>query len=223
MAIDAAIQVFRRDLARSFRQRSQLAQPLLFFVLVVNLFPIAIGPDPALLSRLGPAIVWVAVLLASTLSLEGVFRYDYEDGSLEQLVLSRHPLPLLVGAKLLAHWLTGAAPLILLSLPVAALLGVSPPARLALLGALLLGTPVLSLVGATASALTVGLRGGALLLALLILPLYIPVLIFGASATGNAALELSCAAELYFLAGLAVLAATLTPYATAAALRIRLG
>lgn len=219
----AARVVLKREFARVLRRRSQLVLPLLFYVIVVNLFPMAIGPDAPALARFAPAIVWVAVLLATTLTLDDIFRSDFEDGSLEQLVLSVQPLPLLLAAKVLAHWVTSAAPLILMSVPLALMLGANGATTFALITALLLGTPVLSLVGTVASALTVGLRGGAVLLALIILPLYIPVMIFGTAAARNASLGLPVAAELYFLAGLAVLALTLAPGAAAAALRVRLG
>ena len=167
-------------------------------------------------------MVWVAALLASALSLESLFRADYADGSLEVLVVGGASLPLLGLGKATAHWLLSGLPVLLLSIP----LGLALELRPALLGTLLttlaLGSVCMSLIGAAISALTVGLRGGGLLLAMLILPLYIPVLIFGASATANAALGLPVAGELYFLAGLVVLALTLTPWATAAALRIRM-
>lgn len=215
--------VLARELTRMLRRRAQIVHPLMFFLIVVSLFPIAIGPDPVTLARIGPAMVWVAVVLSSTLTMDGIFRDDFDDGSLEQLVLSPAPLPLLVLAKAAAHWLLSAAPLVAMSVPLALMVGLDGRTVLALVLTLLLGTPVLSLVGAVGSALTVGLRSGALLLALIILPLYIPLLIFGTAATHNAALGLPIEAELYFLAGLAVLAATLAPLAAAAALRIRLG
>ncbi len=222
-ALIAARAVFVRELSRSLRRRGQLVQPLIFFALVASLFPFALGPDPTTLARLAPGIVWVSVLLATTLSLDEIFRADYEDGSLELFALSPHPLPLLVLMKWLAHWLLTAWPLIVCALPLGGLLGLAPGPCAVLALTLALGTPVLGLIGGLASALTVGLRGGALLLALLTLPLYIPILIFGAAAAQHAALGLSAVAELYFLAGLAMLALTLAPFGTAAALRARLG
>ena len=220
LAIIAA--VVRRELLRAVRNPAEALYPLLFFVLCVLLFPFALGPDSALLSRVAAGVVWVAALLASALSLEALFRSDYADGTLEVLVVGGASLPLLGLGKALAHWLLSGLPVLLLSVP----LGLSLALARALLGTLVttlaLGSVCMSLIGATISALTVGLRGGGLLLAMLILPLYIPVIIFGASATANAALRLPVAGELYFLAGLVVLALTLTPWATAAALRIRM-
>ena len=195
---------------------------VLFFALCVLMFPFALGTDSALLSRVAAGVVWVAALLSSALSLESLFRADYADGTLEVLVVGGASLPLLGLGKAAAHWLLSGLPVLLLSIP----LGLSLELKPALLGVLLttlaLGSVCMSLIGAAISALTVGLRGGGLLLSMLILPLYIPVLIFGASATANAALGLPVTGELYFLAGLVVLALTLTPWATAAALRIRM-
>ena len=220
LAIIAA--VVHREWLRAVRNQAEALYPLLFFVLCVLLFPFALGPDSALLSRVAAGVVWVAALLASALSLEALFRSDYADGTLEVLVVGGASLPLLGLGKALAHWLLSGLPVLLLSVP----LGLSLALARALLGTLVttlaLGSVCMSLIGATISALTVGLRGGGLLLAMLILPLYIPVIIFGASATANAALGLPVAGELYFLAGLVVLALTLTPWATAAALRIRM-
>ena len=219
----AARAVLLREFLRLGRKRGQLVQPLLFFLLVAVLFPFAVGTDATLINRLGPAVVWVAVLLATTLSLDEIFRSDFDDGSLEQLVLSVYPLPLLVAMKSLAHWLTSIAPLILLALATTLLFDIDQTQRGNLATSLLLGTPVFSLVGAVGSALTVGLRGSAMLLALIMLPLYIPILIFGAAAVANAGLGLPTSAEHYFLAGLALMSLTLAPFATAAALRARLG
>ncbi|MEN9726060.1 MAG: hypothetical protein RL434_426, partial [Pseudomonadota bacterium] len=193
-----------------------------FFTLVSALFPFALGSEGALLQRVGPAIVWVCLLLATTLGLEDIFRADWEDGSLEQLALATLPLPLTCAAKAFAHWVACLLPLIAMAALSALAYGVGAAERNALLWSLVLGTPVFSLVGSIGSALTVGLRGGALLLALLILPLYIPVLIFGAGAVRNATLSAATGSEYFFLAGLSVLAATLAPFATAAGLRARL-
>ncbi len=214
--------VLIKDCRRLLRRRGQLIQPLLFFTLVSALFPFALGNEDTLLQRVGPAIVWVCLLLATTLGLEDIFRADWEDGSLEQLALATLPLPLTCAAKAFAHWFACLLPLIGMAALSAVAYGVGPAERSALLWSLLLGTPVFSLVGSIGSALTIGLRGGALLLALLILPLYIPVLIFGAGATRNAALALPVGGELHFLAGLSVLAVTLAPFAAAASLRARL-
>ena len=222
-ALAAARSVLARDLRRARRRPGDLAQPLIFFAVVVFLFPIAIGPQSELLRSLLPAMLWVAALLALVITLPDVFAADYADGSLEQLILSPQPLALLVLAKVAAQWLTGALPLIGMSAALGAVLGLEAAVWRAVMLGLLLGTPVLSLVGGLASALAVGLRGGPLLLALLTLPLYIPVLIFGTSAARNAGLRLAVEAEMLFLAGLSVLALTLTPFAIAAALRARMG
>ena len=214
--------VVRRELLRAVRNQAEALHPLLFFALCILMFPFALGTDTALLSRIAAGVVWVAALLASVLSLESLFRADYADGSLEVLVVGGAPLPLLGLGKAAAHWLLAGLPLLLLSIPLGLALQLPPALLGTLLSTLALGSVCMSLIGTAISALTVGLRGGGLLLAMLILPLYIPVLIFGASATANAALGLPVAGELYFLAGLVVLALTLTPWATAAALRIRM-
>ena len=221
-AITAISAVLLKDCRRLLRRRGQLIQPLLFFTLVSALFPFALGTEDALLQRVGPSIVWVCLLLATTLGLEDIFRADWEDGSLEQLALATLPLPLTCAVKAFAHWIACLLPLIAMAALSSGAYGIAAAERGALLWSLLLGTPVFSLVGSIGSALTIGLRGGALLLALLILPLYIPVLIFGAGATRNAALALPIGGELHFLAGLSVLAATLAPFAAAASLRARL-
>ncbi len=217
-----ALAILRRECLRLLRRSSQLVQPLIFFSLIAILFPFALGQQTELLRQTGPAAVWLSVLLATTLSLEDIFRSDFEDGSLEQCIITLDALPLACAMKSLAHWLTCLVPLIGMALLMSFVYDLTPDARRALISALLLGTPVFSLVGTVASALTVGVRGGALLMALLILPLYIPVLIFGASAVHHATLGLPTLGEHYFLAGLAVLAATLAPFATAAGLRARL-
>ena len=214
--------VVRRELLRAVRNQAEALHPLLFFALCILMFPFALGTDTALLSRIAAGVVWVAALLASALSLESLFRADYVDGTLEVLVVGGAPLPLLGLGKAAAHWLLSGLPVLLLSVPFGLALQLQPALLGTLLCTLALGSVCMSLIGTAISALTVGLRGGGLLLAMLILPLYIPVLIFGASATANAALGLPVAGELYFLAGLVVLALTLTPWATAAALRIRM-
>ena len=214
--------VLRREFTRAVRNQAEALHPLLFFALVVMMFPFALGTDSALLSRVAAGVVWVAALLSSALSLEPLFRSDYADGTLEVLVAGGAPLPLLGLGKALAHWLLSGLPVLLLAVPAGLALEVPGPVLGVLLATLALGSVVMSLLGAAISALTVGLRGGGLLLAMLILPLYIPVLIFGASATANAALGLPAAGEIYFLAGLVVLALTLAPWATAAALKIRM-
>ncbi len=212
--------LLRRDLTLAYRRRSEMINPLLFFVLVTALFPLGIGADPELLRNIGPGIIWVAALLASLLSLETVFRSDFDDGSLEQLLLSPHPLSVLMIAKVLAHWLITGLPLLVVAPLLAVLLNLSGDATATLLITLALGTPVLSLIGAIGVALTVGLRKGGTILSLLVLPLYVPVLIFAASAVANSDAGLPVNAHLSLLAALLVLSISLSPAATAASLRI---
>lgn len=209
-----------RDLRLAWRRRGDLLLPMLFFLLVASLFPLAVGAEPARLQSLAPGIVWVAALLAALLALETLFRDDFADGSLDQLLLCTGSLSALVGAKVLAHWLVSALPLLLLA-PLLALLFQLPATALsALIVSLLLGTPVLSLLGAVCVALTVGLRRGGFLLTLLVLPLYVPVLIFASGSVATAAAGASPVAQMYFLAALLMGTATLAPFAIAAALRI---
>lgn len=215
--------LLRRDLLLAFRHRGEMANPLMFFVLVVSLFPLALGPDSRTLQPLAPGIIWVAALLASLLSLEGMFRSDFDDGALELMLLSPQPAPLLVLAKVIAHWLVTGLPLIALAPLLGVLLHLPAQAMPALLITLLLGTPVLSLVGAIGVALTVSIRRGGLLLSLLILPLYVPVLIFAAGAVGDAAHGLQVGAHFMILGAMLVLALSLAPIATGAALRISIG
>jgi heme exporter protein B len=218
--LNAFIGVLRRDLQLSFRRRNELLNPILFFILVVSLFPLGIGPGPKLLAELAPGVIWVAALLATLLSMERLFRSDFEDGALEQLLLSPYPLTLLVLAKVLAHWLVAGMPLILVS-PLLGVLLYLPGKALGVLPlSLLLGTPVLSLIGAIGVALTVGLRRGGVLLTLLILPLYVPVLIFGTAAVAAATADLPVSGQLALLGAMLMLALTLAPFATAAGLRI---
>ncbi|EPM44739.1 heme exporter protein CcmB [Pseudomonas syringae] len=205
------------------RRPAELANPLVFFALVIALFPLAIGPDTQLLQALSPGLVWVAALLAVLLSLDGLFRGDFEDGSLEQWVLSPHPLALLVLVKVLAHWVFSGLALVLLSPLLALMLGLPVQCLPVLMLSLLLGTPVLSLLGAVGAALTVGLKRGGVLLALLILPLYIPVLILGSAALQAALQGMPATGYLLWLGSLTVLAITLTPFAIAAGLKISVG
>jgi len=206
----------------AFRRWSDLAMPLVFFVIVCTLFPLAIGQDKELLRAVGPGAIWVAALLATLLSLNTLFREDWEDGTLEQLALSEHPLSLLLLGKTLAHWVVAELPLVLLA-PLLALGFDIPAAGLqALLLTLLVGTPTLSLLGAVGAALTAGLRRASGLLAVLILPLTIPVLIFGARSVDLAVSGQSIEGPLFLLGGITVLALTLSPFATAAAARVSL-
>ncbi|MCH8976315.1 MAG: heme exporter protein CcmB [Proteobacteria bacterium] len=214
--------IFLRDIILASRYRAELANPLIFFIMVIVLFPFAFGSDPELLRRVTAGMIWITALLASSLSLEGIFRSDYDDGSAEQMVLSGCPLTLLVAAKITAHWCLTGLPLIIIAMLTAYLLSLSTQALQALFLTLLLGTPVLSLIGAIAVALTVGLRSGGMLLSLIILPLYMPILIFSMLAVENAMVDLPVNAELYFLSGMLVLSVTLAPIATAYSLRIRM-
>jgi heme exporter protein B len=213
--------ILQRDLTLAFRNKAEFINPLMFFVIVIILFPLAIGSDSSLLKQLMSGIIWITALLATCLSLESIFRSDFEDGSIEQLTLARYPLTLLVAAKITAHWIVFGIPLIITALLVGTVLSLSSQTMFALFITLLLGTPVLSLIGAITVALTIGLRGG-MLLSLLILPLYMPILIFSMLAVQNASSGQSISAEIYFLSGILVLALTLAPITTAAALRIRL-
>jgi heme exporter protein B len=214
--------VLERDLRLAFRRRGELAQPLVFFAAVATLFPLALGPEQALLARIAPGILWVAALLAALLPLERMFRPDYEDGTLEQMLLAPHPASVLVLAKVTAHWLVTGVPVLLLAPLIALFLQLPMHALPVLLATLALGTPVLSLIGAIGVALTVGLRGGGPLLAHLLLPLYVPVLIFAAGAVDRAVAELPVAGPVYMLGAGLLLALALAPMAIAAALRISL-
>ncbi|WP_407291361.1 heme exporter protein CcmB [Stutzerimonas zhaodongensis] len=219
--------VFTLLLAREsrllFRRPAELANPLVFFAIVIALFPLAVGPESQLLQTISPGLIWVAALLAVLLSLDGLFRSDFEDGSLEQWVVSPHPLALLVLAKVLAHWMFSGLALVLLAPLLGLMLGMPVSVLPVLLMSLLLGTPVLSLLGAVGAALTVGLKRGGLLLALLILPLYIPVLILGSGALQAALQGLPALGYLLWLSSLTALAVTLTPFAIAAGLKISVG
>jgi len=216
----ACTALLRRDLVLVWRRRGDALTPLLFALIVVALFPLAIGAQADTLRHVAAGIVFVATLLAGLLALDTLFRGDYEDGSLEQLVLSPHPLSLLLACKIAVHWLTTALPLIAISPLLGELLYLDPALRTLLPLALLLTTPLLSLIGAVCVALTVGMQRSGMLLALLVLPLYVPVLIFGAGACNAAQMGLPFLAPLLWLAAGLVLALVLAPLACAAALRI---
>ena len=204
------------------RKRAEILNPLWFFLIVITLFPLVIGPDPALLSRIAPGVAWVAALLSALLSFERLFRDDFIDGSLEQLMLNAQSLPMTALAKVIAHWLLTGLPLILLSPIAALLLSLEINIWWALVLTLLLGTPVLSSIGAIGVALTVGLRKGGVLLSLLVVPLFIPVLIFASSVLEAASLNMTYGGQLAILGAMMVSAITLSPFAIAAALRISL-
>lgn len=213
----------RREFTLLCRRPGELVNPLVFFAIVIALFPLAVGPQMQLLQTLSPGLIWMAALLAVLLSLDGLFRSDYEDGSLEQWAVSPRSMPLLALAKVLAHWgFTGFA-LVLMAPLVALMLGLPGRCMPVLLVSLLLGTPILSLVGAIGAALTVGLKRGSVLLALLILPLYIPVLILGTGALQASLQGLPVAGYLLWLGSLLMLTITLAPFAIAAGLSISVG
>ncbi len=212
--------VLRRDLTLAWRRRGDVLTPLIFLLIVCTLFPLGLGDDPELLAIIAPAVVWVGALLASLLSLEQMFKSDFDDGSVEQLLLSDHALPKLTLAKALAHWLVTGLPMVLIGPILAVGLQIPTAALPTLLFALLLGTPTLSLLGGIGVALSAGLRRGGMFLSLLVLPFYVPVLIFAAAATSAAAHGLPATTQLKLLAALLVLAITLSPFAIAAALRI---
>ena len=214
--------LFSRDLRLTLRRRSDTLAAVVFFVIVASLFPLGVGPEPALLRTMGPGVVWVAALLAAMISLGRLFTEDHQDGTLEQLLLSAYPLPMLLLAKIAAHWL-GSGLLLALIAPLMALqFGLSAHATGVLVLTLLLGTPVLSLVGAIGAALTVGVRGAGVLISLIVLPLTIPVLIFGAGAVDASSAGIGVGGHLSLLGALLVASLVLAPWATAAALRIGL-
>jgi heme exporter protein B len=220
--VAACVALLRRDVMLTWRRRGDALNPLLFAIIVVSLFPFALGPQADVLARIAAGTIFVAVLLAMLLSLDALFRSDLEDGSLEQLVLSPHPLSLLIACKILVHWLTTALPLIAVAPLLAELLQLPASVLPVLLTALALATPLLSLVGAVCVALTVGMRRSGMLLTLLVLPLIVPALIFGAGACNAAQAGFAFTAPLLWLGAWLALALVLAPLAAAAALKISL-
>ena len=214
------LRLIGRELTLAVRGGIGSLMAVVFFVIAVTLFPLGIGPELGLLSRIAPGAVWIAALLAALLSLDRLFVADHEDGSLEQLMLGTLPLEFVVLAKTAAHWLTTGLPLAAAAPILALLLNMSTDGLVILIVSLLLGTPILSLIGAVGAALTVGLRRGGALIALLVLPLYVPVLIFGVGAVEGAVLDVGVHANLSILAGGLVGALVLGPLAAAAALRM---
>ncbi|AIS55507.2 heme exporter protein CcmB [Vibrio coralliilyticus] len=212
--------IIRRELLIAFRRQADIFNPLWFFIIVITLFPLSIGPEPNLLARIAAGIVWVAALLSALLSLERLFRDDFQDGSLEQMMLMPVPLPIVVISKVIAHWVLTGLPLILISPLLAILLSLDMNSWLAVVTTLLIGTPTLSFIGAIGVALTVGLQKGGVLLSLLVLPLYIPVLIFATSAIDAASLGMAYNGQLAILGAMLMGAMTLTPFAISAALRV---
>ena len=214
--------VLKREVSLGLRQKGEVLTPLVFFVVIASLFPLGVGAETNLLLRMAPGVLWVSALLAAMLSLQRMFATDHADGSLEQMVLSGTPLGLLVLAKALAHFLLSGLPLVLVAPVLGLQFGLDGRALGILMLSLLLGTPTLSLIGSIGAALTLGVRGAGVLLSLLILPLYIPVLIFGAGAVEADAAGLGIGGHLSLLAALLVLSLFFSPLATAAALRISL-
>ncbi len=214
--------VVARDLLIAARRRSDVLTTFFFFVIVVSLFPLGVGPAPDTLREIAPGVVWVAALLAAMLSLARMFGADYADGTLEQLVLTPQPLTLLVLSKVLAHWLTTGLPLVLMAPLMGLQFDLPGDALVTMMVSLLIGTPALSLVGAVGAALTLGVRGGGALTAVLVLPLYVPVLVFGAGAVTASATGMGVAGHLSLLGAMSLAALVFAPWATAMALRISL-
>ncbi|MDZ4730331.1 MAG: heme exporter protein CcmB [Xanthomonadales bacterium] len=214
--------LLRRDLSLALRRRDELLLPLFFMMVTVSLFPLGIGPSSDLLARIAPGVIWIAALLATVVSLDSLFRADYEDGSLEQFMVSGQPLPLLVLAKVLAHWLIAGLPVVLLSPLLALWLNLDVQAWWVMMASLALGTPILSLIGAIGVGLTIGLRRGGQLLSLLVFPLYVPVLIIATAAIMAVLDGLPYVPFLGLLLAGLLTSLTLAPFAAAAALKISL-
>ncbi|MCG6933012.1 MAG: heme exporter protein CcmB [Gallionella sp.] len=218
--LDLLLLVIRRDLVLAMRRRADVLTTLIFFVMVVSLFPMGVGPEMDMLRKMAAGVLWVAALLASMLSLGRLFSADYLDGTLEQMMLAPQSLSVLVLGKMVAHWMSSGLPLVLMAPVLGLQFDMSIKALGVLMVTLLLGTPVLSMIGAIGAALTLGLRGGGVLLSLLVLPLCIPVLIFGTGAVGAVTAGLSFAPHLSLLGAVLILAVVFTPWVTAQALRI---
>ncbi len=214
------MRVFKRDMKLAVRSAGQWLNPLLFFVIVVTLFPLGIGPGPAMLATIAPGVLWVSALLAMMLSLDALFANDFRDGTLEQMVLSGHPLTVMVLGKVMAHWVISGLPLVLLSPLLGLLMQLPEEAYLTLLASLFLGTLSLSFIGAIGAALIVSLNQGGVLLSLLVLPLTVPVLIFGSGAVAAAGMGLETSAHLSMLMAIVFLSVSLSPLAIAGALRV---
>ncbi|BFT29418.1 heme exporter protein CcmB [Alteromonas sp. D210916BOD_24] len=212
--------IFKRDMHLAFKQRAELIQPLMFLTMVVTLFPLGVSPSPDTLQRIGPGVIWIAAILSSLMAMERLFRDDFQDGSLEQYMLSGMPLPAISAVKVAAHWLVSFVPLLLLSPLLALFLNLTFDMYIALILTLLVGTPLLSLIGAIAVGLTVGLHKGGVLLALLLIPVFIPLLIFATSAVDSAALQLPYHPQLAIIAAMLLLAAALAPFAIAYSLKV---
>lgn len=220
--MNAFAAVYARDLRLALRRRVEALLPVVFFVVAVSLFPVGVGPEPQTLRVIAAGVVWVCALLASMLSVANLYALDHADGSLEQMLLSGHPPTLIAAAKAAAHWTITGAPLVIAAPVIGLLLDMSPPALATLMAALLLGTPILSLLGGVGAALTLGLRSAGVLLILLILPLTIPALIFGSGAVGAVDSGISASGHFSLLGALLIFTALVAPLATAVALRIAL-
>ena len=220
--LSTVFSLIARDLRLSLRRQADIASVLFFFIIVVSLFPLGVGPEPVLLRKLAPGVLWVAALLATMLSLPRLFADDHRDGTLEQLALAPQPLGLIVLGKVIAHWLVSGLPLTLLAPVLGLQFDLSTEALWMLTVSLLIGTPALSGIGAIGAALTLGVRGGGVLLSLLVLPLYIPVLIFGAGAVDATVAGVGAQAHLSLLGALTLGGVFFAPWPTAAALRIAL-
>ena len=216
----ALLAIIRRDLLLVMRRKSEVLTVLFFFVVVTSLFPLGIGADAALLRKIAPGVLWVAALLSTLLGLHRMFATDYQDGSLEQLVLSPQPLALFITGKIIAHWIVCGLPLVLLAPIIGIQFDLDAGSLYVLMGTLLLGTPVLSLLGSIGAALTLGVRGGSVLLSLLILPLFIPVLIFGAGAVYAHSVGLDASGHFSLLGALLILALAFIPWVSTAAVKI---
>ncbi len=214
--------LIQRELVLAYRQGSALALSLCFFVITVVLFPLGVGPELGILARIAPGVLWIAALLACLLTLDRLFQADFEDGSLDLLAIGPLPLEILVLGKVTAHWVTSILPLIIITPILAVTLNLNAEAIWIMMAALLIGTPTLSLIGSVGAALTVGMRRGGVLLSLLVLPLYIPVLIFGVAAIDAATAALAVGPHLLLLAGISLGSLVVGPVAAAAALRLAL-
>ncbi len=214
------IKLIRRELLRHWRNRQDLLNPIVFFLIVVTLFPLAVTPDGVLLAKISSGVVWISVLLSAMLSLQNMYSADYQDGTLELLLTQSGSVYYVVIAKVIAHWMTSCVPLIIISPVLGLMLQLDTAGIGVLMVSLLIGTPVLSLMGALGTGLTVGLRQSGVLLSLLILPLYIPILIFGASAVANASLGLDFTAQLAFMSAFLFASASLIPFAAVAAIKL---
>jgi heme exporter protein B len=214
--------LLRRDFLLAYRRRAELLQPLVFLMVVTTLFPLGVGPSPQLLANVAPGVIWIAALLASVLSLDSLFRSDFEDGTLEQMVLSGQSLALIALARTVAHWLVAGLPIVLLSPLLALWMNLPEQGMSIMIKSLIIGTPVLSLIGAIGGALTVSLKRGSQLLSLLVFPLYVPLLILATSAISAAVVDLPYTGQLGLMMAGLIASLTLAPFATAAALKLSL-